>query len=838
MLRVTLKGVRGHVVRFLLTALAVTLGVAFVAGSFVLRDSMNNTLDDLLNSATKGVDVVVRGGQAADDDGPRRPVTLALADKLKSVEGVASARPDVQGTAMLVGKDGLVVRNGGAPTFGFAYRANDPSFTLVDGVGPSGPGEVVVEKVTLEKSGLKVGDTTRAVVGDDARTVRISGEAEFGSLFGATAVLVDEASARKAFASDGNVSSISVTAAPGTDVSALRSRISSTLPSGIEVVPAQTVVDEQRDSVQSVFSFFTTFLLVFAGISLFVGAFIIVNTFSIVLAQRTRELALLRAVGASRGQIRRMVIGESLIVGLVGSGLGIAVGALLAVGLKAVIKSFLGLDIAGGLPVGSQTIWVSITAGVLVTMVAALLPARKAARTPPVAAMRDDMVAPPASIRRRGIVGAVVFLLAVALLTSQVVQDDINWPLAGTGFALVVLGALIAAPLATRPVVRFLTWPFARFGGVVGRLAGQNALRIPRRTANTASALMIGLTLVAGLGVISSSVKATFEGQLEQQLTSNFVLTAGGQSPVPAGAVRAVEKVSGVGSVATMSYVDVAAGKEDDFSIASSGAGLAENVKIEMRSGSMASVDRGQILVEEKVAKENGWSTGSEITTKVGGVPGQRLTVGGIYRDAAFLQGAPFIIGQELYRKTVPVAEQMTFTVLVKAAPGADLGALRAGLTDVVKPYVVVSVEDGKEYVGSSAGFIDQLLALVYVLLALAIVIAVLGIINTLALSVVERTREIGLLRAVGLRRRQLSGMITIESVATALFGAVLGALLGLGLGIAFRYAVRSDIVELQIPWTTIVVVLVSTAVVGVIAAVLPAVRAVRLNILRAIATD
>jgi len=839
MLRVTLKGMRGHVVRFLLTALAVTLGVAFVAGSFVLRDSMNNTLEDLLSSSTKGVDLIARGTLAGDDtDTGRVPVDLAVADRLAKVDGVQRALPDVQGNAMIVGKDGLVVRNGGAPTFGFPYRANDPAFTMVEGTAPTGPGEVVVERSTLEKSGLAVGATTRAVVGGQARTVRITGEAEFGSsLFGATAILVDETTARAAFAPDGKVYSISVTAAPGVSVDTLRPRVAATLPNGVEVVTAQAVVDETRKQVQQIFGFFTTFLLVFAGISLFVGAFIIVNTFSIVLAQRTRELALLRAVGASRGQIRRMVLGESAIVGLVGSVLGILLGAVLAVGLKAVIKSFIGLDIAGGLPVGAQTVWVSVVVGMLVTITAALLPARRAARVAPVAAMRDDMVAPPASIRRRGIVGAVVFVLSTALLTSQVMSKDVNWGLAGLGFALVVIAALIAAPLATRPVIRLVVWPFRRFTGVVGRLAGENALRVPRRTANTASALMIGLTLVAGLGVIASSVKTSISGLVAEQLTADFVLTAGGQSPVPSSVATSVQSIAGVKSVARLGFVPMQVGDEKGNAVASSAAALGDTVKLDVTQGSLATLDQGQVLVNATTAKARGWHVGSPLTATIGSLTGQKLVVGGVFQDSDFLDSS-FLVGRDLYAKALRVAQQEDFLVLVKTLPGADVGAVRSQLTDVAKPFVVVSVEDGSEYVNSASSGIDQLLGLIYVLLALAIVIAVLGIINTLALSVVERTREIGLLRAVGLRRRQLAGMITIEAVATALFGAVLGAALGVGLGTAFQHAVRDNITQLTIPWVTIVVVLVASAVVGVVAAVLPTVRAVRLNILRAIATD
>ena len=837
MLRLSVKSVRGHLVRFLLTALAVTLGVAFVAGSFVLRDSINNTLNGLLDSATKGLDVVVHGKEPRPD-APRPGVPLELATKLATVDGVARSSPDLQGSAMIVGKDGQVVRNGGAPTFGFAFRADDPSFTLVSGRGPTGPGEIVVERSTLIKSGLAVGDTTKAVIGSDARDVKITGEATFGSLFGATAVLLDEATARSVYAPDNLVPSISLTAEPGVSQEELKRRVAPLLPATAEAVTGKVVADENKSAIQTGLGFFTTFLLVFAGITLFVGAFIIVNTFSILLAQRTRELALLRAVGASRGQVLRMVLGEAVLIGVVGSILGIATGAGLAQLLKTLAKSFAGVDISGGLPVTASTIGWSVLVGTLVTVVSAVLPARRASRIPPVAAMRDDMVAPPASIRRRGVIGILVLAAGAALLTWQVTLDKTDWLLAGVGAAVLVIGALVAAPLAAKPVVRVIAWPFIAFGGVVGRLAGQNALRVPRRTANTASALMIGLALVAALSVVAASVKASVADLVATQLRSDFVLSAGGQAPVPASVARGAAALKGVQSVASLSSVNFTVGKFSGNGAVSTARGLQDNVRMDMVSGSVAVIDSGQVLIDETTATEKGWKVGSTLTTDVGSLTAQRLTVGGVFKDNQLL-GTPLVIGRGLYEKSLPAVQQMDFLVLVKAVPGADQEALRTALTGLVKPFLVVSVEDGKEYVNSAAAQIDQLVNLLYVLLALSIVIAVLGIINTLALSVVERTREIGLLRAVGLRRGQLSRMITIEAVATAVFGAVLGAVLGLGLGTALQHGLRTQGLEvLAIPYATIATVLVASAVVGVIAAALPALRAVRLNVLQAIATD
>jgi putative ABC transport system permease protein len=432
----------------------------------------------------------------------------------------------------------------------------------------------------------------------------------------------------------------------------------------------------------------------------------------------------------------------------------------------------------------------------------------------------------------------VLFVAGIAGLTAAVLQDDVAWVLVGVCAATTVIGALVAAPLATRPVVRVIVWPFRRFGGVVGRLAGENSLRVPRRTANTASALMIGLALVAALSVVAASIRSSVSDLIADQLTSDYVLSAGGQSPVPAAVPRKAAGLPGVKSVATIAYLPMTIGGEGTSAAVSTGAGLEDNVKVDVLTGSLAAIDRGEVLVDETTAKEKGWSVGSTITAAAGTLTNQRLIVGGTFTDNQLI-GSHYISGRALYTKALPASQQQDFIVLVKAEPGADQAALRSALTDLVKPYVIVSVENGDEYVNSAAEGINQILGLLYVLLALAIVIAVLGIVNTLALSVVERTREIGLLRAVGLQRGQLARMITIEAVATAVFGAVLGTALGLGLGTAMQHGLRTEGLDrLAIPWSTIVTVLVASAVVGVFAAVLPAIRAVRLNVLQAIATE
>jgi putative ABC transport system permease protein len=838
MLRVTLKGVRGHLVRFLLTAFAVTLGVALVTGTFVLRDSIDRTLGSLLSSATKGLDVAVRGTKnSTDADSVRADLPLRLADTLRSVPGVARVSPDLQGSALIAGRDGTVVRNGGAPGLGFAFHPDDPSFSLVKGRGPTNAGEVAVESATLTKSSLRVGDTTQAVIGRTARQVTVVGEVSFGSLFGATAVLVDETTARAAFAPDGTVASFSVTAAPGIGQQELRDRIAARLPAKAEAVTGAKIAEENKTDIQQGLSFFTTFLLVFAGIALFVGSFIIANTFSMLIAQRTRELALLRAVGASRGQVVRMVLGEAVVIGLVGSVAGIATGLGVAAGLEVFFRAVIGVQLSGGLPVTAFTVVVSLLVGTLVTLISSVFPAIRASRVAPVAAMRDDAVQAPRGLRRRGSVGIALVVLGAGLLTWAVTRSDPAWPAAGWGAALLAIGALVAAPLATRPVVRVVAWPFATMGGVVGRLARENALRVPRRTASTASALMIGLTLITGLSVVAESVKASVQDIVARELTADFVLSSAGATSVPAGLAEAAGRIDGVGSVAPIGLAQLKLSGVGVVASAATATGLRDNVDLHLVSGDLSALDAGQILISQTEAKDHGWHTGSTLNGTVGTLTGQAVRVGGVFKDSQLLQ--PVVLPRSLYQRAVPAVQQQDYQVYLRLRPGADPAAVRSELSTLIKPYLVVTVQDGAEYANSAASSVDTLLNLLYILLALSVVIAVLGIVNTLALSVFERTREVGLLRAVGLRRAQLARMITIEAIATAVFGAVLGTVLGLGLGTALQHGLRgSGLDTLAISWGTVVVLLVSSAVAGVLAAVLPAIRAVRLDVLQAIATE
>jgi len=595
---------------------------------------------------------------------------------------------------------------------------------------------------------------------------------------------------------------------------------------------------ETESSVQTGLRFFTIFLMVFAGIALFVGSFIIVNTFSMLVGQRARELALLRAIGATRGQVMRTVLAEAVVIGLLGSVLGIGLGLLIATGAKTAIRGFLGADIGSDLPLHTPTVVLSVLVGVVVTVISAVLPARRASRVAPVAAMRGDVGAMAGGVGRRGLIGALMLGAGAVTLGIAVTRAPAAWPVAALGAVLAVIGMLVAAPVLTRPVVRVIAWPFVVVRGAVGRLARENALRVPRRTATTASSLMIGLALIAGLSVLAQSVRGSVNDGVANELTSDFVLNSGNTAPVPAPVADAARALPEVRSVASISLLDVSVGDVHATAFAASAADVAENFLVTMESGRLSALAGNSVLVNRSTADEHGWRTGDVLSGSAGTSAEQPLVVGGIYRDSQAF-GTNMIVDRSLYLAAVPTGQQADIRVFVRAAPGADLPVLRAELTDLVRPYLIVSVQDGAEFADAQGASIDTLLSLLYVLLLFSIIIAVLGIINTLALSVFERTREIGLLRAIGLRRRQLSGMITIEAIATSVFGAVLGTVLGLGLGIALQHGLISQgLTTLEIPWGLILTMLLASGLVGVIAAALPSLRAARLNILQAIASS
>ena len=564
MWKVVLKGLLARKLRLVLTAVSISLGVAFVAGTFVLGDTMTATFDQLYEGLTEGTDVTVRGESAFTDTttlGQTKPFDAAVLDQVRAVDGVGAAAGSVTGYALILDAGGEPVQPGGAPTLGASYTADRDlagGFTIRDGAAPEGPHEVVIDAATAEKTGFAPGDPVTILFAAGPRDFTVVGIAGFGdadNLAGATMAAFDLSTAQDVLGKPGQFDTIAVSGEPGISPDELRDRIDAALPDGIEAVTSEEVIAESSAAVADALGFFTTALLGFAGISLLVGALIIWNTFSILVAQRTRELALLRAVGASRRQVRLSVVAEALIIGLVAAGLGLGLGVGVAAGLRAALAA-VGIEVpTTTLQIEPRTIVAALLVGVVVTVLAALLPARAATKVPPVAALRAvDAPAKPVG-RARIALGAVLTVLGAGALAAALAEEG-QLGIAGLGMLLTLAGVLTLAPLIAVAVTRAVGAPLARIGGTTAALARRNALRNPRRTANTATALMIGLALVSTVTVVASSMKASVADVIADSSRADFILKGAGQaSPgLPPALAEELRAVDGVGTVAEMRF--------------------------------------------------------------------------------------------------------------------------------------------------------------------------------------------------------------------------------------------------------------------------------------------
>ncbi|MFI0411767.1 ABC transporter permease [Actinomadura sp. 3N508] len=846
MWKLTLRGLLSHKLRLMLTALAIVLGVGFVTGTYVLTDTINKTFTELFTQVTKGVDVAVRTkasftGQAGEQ---RAPMPAALRDRIAGIPGVKAAEGSVSGYAQFVGKDGKPVTTGGAPTFGTSLGAV-PEFqtagTIRAGHRPNGPGEVAVDARTAEKEGFRIGDRVTILFQGrpgEFTVAAIIGYGEADNLAGATMAGFDLATAQKVLNRPGVYDEIDVVAAPGISDEALRDRIQAAVGGTYQVLTGEQLAEEYSALIAQFTKFINYALLAFAFTALFVGSFIIVNTFSIILAQRTRELALLRCLGASRRQLLASVLGEASIVGFLASVVGLGVGVLIAVALNAAFTA-LGVDLPSTtLEVRPRTILVSLLLGLVVTVAASVLPAVRATRVPPMAALQQHIVtARPHSVRRRALAGGLLTVTGVALLLSGLFAEQGNRLLnVSIGALVVFLGIAVLSPLIVRPLARLLGWPFARWAGEPGRLARQNAIRSPRRTASTAAALMIGLALVSFVAIFASSIKASVNGALDESVSADYILTApsGGLGFSP----EVVKRLEEQPEIESASGLRLGMFKLDGRTQQLAGVdpiAYGRTVRTETTSGDLADMAGGGIAVRENTADEHGWKVGDTVAMEfpVGGL--QRKQIKAIFKDNR-LNDAYLLAMTDFTRH---YADQLDFLAFVKAREGVPPVASRAAVERAVRDFPVVQVKDQAEYKQDQGRQVDQILTLFYVLLTLAVVIAFIGIVNTLALSVLERIRELGLLRAVGMTRGQLRAMVRWEAMIIAVFGAVLGLAVGVAFGWTLVRALHGQgITEFAVPVGTLLGFLAAAALASVLAAVFPGRRAARIDILRAVATE
>ncbi|MFE5593364.1 ABC transporter permease [Streptomyces sp. NPDC056549] len=854
-LKTSLRNFFAHKGRMALSAVAVLLSVAFVSGTLVFTDTMNTTFDKLFASTASDVTVSPKSA-AGDDANPQngRPESLpaSLVERIRKVEGVKDAQGSVASTSVTVvdAKNKNVGPTGGAPTIAVNWTPNElRSVEIASGHEPRGPTEVVVDGATAEKHGLKLGDELRTIAATGDFTAKIAGIVDFKVTNpGATVVYFDTATAqRELLGKEGLFTQISVDAKPGVADDALKADIAAALGGGYKLQTAAEAADAGREDVAGFLDVMKYAMLGFAGIAFLVGIFLIVNTFSMLVAQRTREIGLMRAIGSSRKQVNRSVLVEALLLGLVGSVAGVAAGVGLAVGLMKLMSS-MGMELSTrDLTVAWTTPAVGLALGIVVTVLAAYIPARRAGKVSPMAALRDaGTPADGKAGRVRGVLGIVLTGAGAAALVAAARAAEAGpgslW--LGLGVVLTLLGFVVVGPLLAGVVVRALGVVVLRIFGPVGRMAERNALRNPRRTGATAAALMIGLALVAGLSVVGSSMVASATEELDRSVGADFIVQSGTGQPIVPQAQAAVAKAPGLDHVTAYKWVDAKVtdphGQVSTADLAATDPTYVKDLRRETTAGTLTEAyGEGAMSVGSDYATEHRVKVGDVLTVAFKGGDTAKLKVAAITADTGQVdKGAMYTSIATVTRHLPADRVPNSLLVLASAKDGQETQAYQA-LKDALAPYPQYKVSNQADYKEELQNQVGQLLNIVYGLLALAIVVAVLGVVNTLALSVVERTREIGLMRAIGLSRRQLRRMIRLESVVIALFGALLGLGLGMGWGTAAQKLLALEgLGVLEIPWPTIVTVFIGSAFVGLFAALVPAFRAGRMNVLNAIASE
>jgi len=842
MLRVTIKGILAHKLRLGLTALAIILGVTFITGTLVLTDTLHNVFTDLYGNVYQHVDFEVRGKAVfseANGSGAARPqISESLLPTVRSVPGVEEAQGTVGGYAQFIAPDGKAVTTNGAPTIGTSYNPSPQmeSLHIVQGREPKTPTEVEMDEGTAQKYHFAVGEHVRILLPGSVQTFTLTGIVRFGTannLAGATIAAFTLPTAQSLFNEVGKLDAIDVLASPGADKTTVQHAIAATLPSGVEVVTGQTVANEGANAIDQALGIFSTALLVFAFIALFVGAFTIFNTFSIIVGQRTRELAMLRMVGASRGQVFRSVLGEAAAVGLIASALGLVLGVLGAIGLEKLLSGFGFTLPSGSLVFGLRTVVVALIVGVGVTVISAISPARRAVRIPPIAAIAEQSSDVSESSRRRVVVGSVVTVAGIGLLALGLAVPAIQ--LVGLGAVGIFVGVGMLAPMVARPMASTIGRPVAAALGIAGRLGRENSMRSPRRTAQTAAALMVGLALVSTMAVFGASLSRSATSSIDEAISAQYIITSSSRAGNFSAAVGpAAAQVPGAKAVSTV-YAGMFQFKDSVSQLTAVSADhLSDTVILRVSSGrGVPALAAGDLLIDTTTANADNLKVGSVVPVKFATIGTTTARIGGIYEPNNLI--GHYLAGEHYF--LTHFAQPLPVAVLVTTTSGsADITpALNHGLS----AYPGLKIQTRAQFIQSQQAQVNQLLGLVYALLALAVVIALIGIVNTLMLSVFERTHEIGLLRAVGMHRRQVRVMIRAESLILAIFGALIGIVVGTGLGVALSSSLKKQgITDVVVPFTSLVVFLVLAALLGLVAASWPARRAANLDVLAAVAAE
>ena len=852
MVEVALKGLATRKFRALLTALAVVLGVAMMSGTFVLTDTINNGFDTIFTQSYKNADVVISGKTAFTNangnqvEAPSFPESLLT--KVRQLPGVSVAAGSVQSSQVrLLKKNGKVVSTGGAPPLGFSidpkYNQFNPT-ELTTGNWPTGPGQVAIDDHTASENGYQIGDTIGIEANSPAKDFHVTGIAKFAGISstgGATFALFEPRTAQKLFHKVGQLDFIRIQSKPGVSKSELIDQVKPLLPATATVRDVQGQVKEDKKSLGGFIDFLQYALLAFAFVALFVGSFVIANTLSITIAQRTREFATLRTIGASRRQVLWSVVLEAFLVGLVASVIGLFLGLGLARVLNWLFVA-VGIDLPQGNTIfATRTIVIALLVGTLVTVLASLRPARRATRVPPIAAVREGSVLPVSRWARYGPVTAlVVLVVAVALVSIGSLADGLatgpRLLALGLGVLLLFFGVSMNAPRIVRPLAAVLGAPARTIGGAPGILARDNATRNPARTASTASALMIGLALVTFVAIFGQGLRASFEDAVNKLFIADYALTSTGNfQPISAAAGKSLIGKPGV-SVESPIRAGSARFLGSVHDISAVEADLPEVVHLDWKHGNDSVPGRLGLhgfFTSSKYAKKHDLRVGSVVSVQFPAGENVKLRLLGTYDEPK--GGSPFgtaVISTRLFDEHNPRPQDLM--VLINTPDGVSPDNT-ATLEDDVRGFADAKIQTREQFITNTEKPINRLLNLLYVLLALSVVVSLVGIVNTLVLTVFERTRELGMLRAVGMTRSQTRMMIRYESIVTSLMGAALGIAVGTFLAALVIHALSSQGLVFSFPVLTIVYFVIAAIVVGILAAILPARRAARLNVLEAL---
>lgn len=861
MLKVALKNLRGHKLRTVFTAFAIALGVAFMAGTFVLTDTVSKSFDTIFTEAYAGLDAQVRGEAAFEatslDGTELRPdIDPAIVDTVRGVDGVAEAEPVVTSFGSVLNDDGGPLNSGGAPSIG-ANWTGVPAidvFQITEGRAPEAPGEAMVDQLTAKAGGFEIGDTIGVQTIHGAVPLDLVGIVKFGdngNLGGASFVLMETQAALDTFTIDGSIQGIAVIGDEGLTQQEVVDRVAPALPEGTEVVTSDVLVEEAEESIGSFVDTFRVFLTVFALIALGAGAFLIYNTFGIVIGQRIRELALLRALGASRGQVLGSVVVEAAVIGLLASILGLLGGIGLAVMLQALLATT-GFGESGIAPVITpRTILVSLFVGVVMSTLCALAPAWRASRVAPLAALRESSAESGQWSRARLVIGGAILSLGVVLLVLGAQGSGVSaLTRVGIGLVLTFAGVVALGPLLVPGLAGGLGWigskllPFSGLD-VPGNLARDNARRSPKRSAGTAAALMLSVTLITLIAVVSQSFGKSINAAIDEQLKADLEVIGGGFGFPSLGPdmVDQLEQTDGVAAVSGVQYGTIAIGDEARAVYGLRLRSVPQLFDLGRVEGDLTALSADQIAVSEDVATDEGWAIGDPVDVTYPNGSTATVGVGAIFEDGAIVTqggGAAIFFDDAVFSEHFPGSGQLVQRIEVKGEDGVALDQLRAEVEAVTSAFPATQVRDRDEIKAENSRQLRFSLAIFFALLGLALIIGALGVAITLALSVFERTREIGLLRAVGATRSQLSVSIVFEAIILTLIGTLLGLLIGTVGGLTLMLAQSDEWRTLRLYLSPFFIggVLVLAAIIGIGASIIPGWRAARMNVLDAVSSE